>query len=575
VAGGRFQELSYQLARWYVIPIKGVYLCYVAGLFKLGTSLSGWIIDAIGYKPTPDLDTFMKVMESIPDRARVVLSYRHTRRLDTRGTSIVQVDRHWRREMRLAIRNDETGLWDYKTIGKPLLAVPLTPRPGHFIQLDGVNCEAAAEIVYSFVGVSCEIPVRLDGYPHDRKSGFGLVIDAEKGLVVVSRAVIPHNLCDITVTIATSILVEGKPVFLHPIANFAVVQYNPSLVNAPVRSAKLSAEPITQGADTTFVGFNSNSRIEVAKTKVTGIIATAVPPNPSAPRYRAINLDAITLETGLAAHCSHGVLMDSDGFARALWINYLGEGEHVEYNYGLPISRLLHVISKIRTGVIPTLRILDMEPRILEMSEAPIMGVSDKRIQQAALANPTRPQFFQVWKKDCAPDSGPAEMQSLQQGDIVLTLNDNLITRISEFDVMYDHEVLDALIVRNGEEMRLAIRTVPTEDLETSHVVIFCGAVFQKPHHAVRQLISNLPSEIYISSYHLGSPSHQHGLGPTNFITAVNGVETRDLDSFVKEVNKIEDNTDFALRTVTLNGVPEMITIKKDNHYVKSCYIYL
>jgi hypothetical protein len=103
VAGGRFQELSYQLARWYVIPVKGVYLCYAAGLFKLGTSLSGWIIGAIDYKPTPDLDTFIKAMESIPDHARVVLSYRHTRRLDTRGTSIVQVDRHWRKEMRLAI----------------------------------------------------------------------------------------------------------------------------------------------------------------------------------------------------------------------------------------------------------------------------------------------------------------------------------------------------------------------------------------------------------------------------------------------------------------------------------------
>lgn len=63
---------------------------------------------------------------------------------------------------------------------------------------------------------------------------------------------------------------------------------------------------------------------------------------------------------------------------------------------------------------------------------------------------------------------------------------------------MYDREVLDALIVRNGEEMRLAIRTIPTEDLETSHLVIFCGAVFQKPHHAVRQQISNLPSEIYM-----------------------------------------------------------------------------
>ena len=113
--------------------------------------------------------------------------------------------------------------------------------------------------MYSFVGVSCEIPVHIDGYPHDRMSGFGLVIDAEKGLVVVSRAIVPHNLCDITVTIATSILVEGKTVFLHPIANFAVVQYDPSLVNAPVRSAKLSAEPITQGADPGHFGTHSKS----------------------------------------------------------------------------------------------------------------------------------------------------------------------------------------------------------------------------------------------------------------------------------------------------------------------------
>jgi pro-apoptotic serine protease NMA111 len=37
VAGGSFQELSYQLARWYVIPVKGVYLCYATGSFKLAS----------------------------------------------------------------------------------------------------------------------------------------------------------------------------------------------------------------------------------------------------------------------------------------------------------------------------------------------------------------------------------------------------------------------------------------------------------------------------------------------------------------------------------------------------------
>ena len=40
-----------------------------------------------------------------------------------------------------------------------------------------------------------------------------------------------------------------------------------------------------------------------------------------------------------------------------------------------------------------------------------------------------------------------------------------------------------------------------------------------------------------------GSPSYQYGLAPTNFITAVNGVKTPDLVAFVKEVNKIPDNT--------------------------------
>lgn len=45
----------------------------------------------------------------------------------------------------------------------------------------------------------------------------GLVIDAAKGLVVISRAIVPYDLCDISITIADSIVVEGKVVFLHPL----------------------------------------------------------------------------------------------------------------------------------------------------------------------------------------------------------------------------------------------------------------------------------------------------------------------------------------------------------------------
>lgn len=162
-------------------------------------------------------------------------------------TSIIYIDRHWSSKMRLAIRNDNTGLWDFQELAAPLPPLPVTPKSAQFIRLDHVAQPCASELVRSFVRVSCTMPLKLDGFPNPRKSGFGLVVDAERGLVVVSRAIVPNDLCDISVTIAESIIVEGKVLFMHPLQNYAVVQYDPKLVLAPVQSAKLSADFMRQG----------------------------------------------------------------------------------------------------------------------------------------------------------------------------------------------------------------------------------------------------------------------------------------------------------------------------------------
>ncbi|CRG90839.1 Pro-apoptotic serine protease nma111 [Talaromyces islandicus] len=574
VAGGTFHDLSYQQARLYAIPTRGLYVCEASGSFKVENTLSGWIVDAVDYKPTPNLDAFIEVMKTIPDRARIVISYRHIRDLHTRGTSIIHIDRHWHPKMSLAVRNDETGLWDFKDIGEPIPAEPQVPRKADFIQLDGVSQPAAAEIVRSFVRVTCSMPLKMDGFPQAKKTGFGVVVDAEKGLVAVSRAIVPYDLCDINITVADSIIVTGKVVFMHPLQNYAIVQYDPSLVQAPVKSARLSTENIKQGQDTIFVGFNQNFRVVVAKTTVTDITTVAIPANVSAPRYRAINLDAITVDTGLSSQCSSGVLVGEDGVVQALWLNYLGERtgsshKDVEYHLGLATPSLLPIIGKIQQGEIPKLRIMNMESYVIQMSQARIMGVSEEWIERVAAANPSRHQLFMIRKVDTPPPSFMAHdtEDTLKEADVILTLNDKLITRVSEFDVMYDNKVLDALIVRDGQEMRIKVSTVPTEDLETDRAVVFCGAVLQKPHHAVRQQISKLHSEIYISARSRGSPAYQYGLSPTNFITAVNGVQTRDLDSFVREVKKIPNNTYFRLRAVTFDNVPWVVTMKKNDHY--------
>lgn len=163
--------------------------------------------------------------------------------------------------------------------------------------------------------------------------------------------------------------------------------------------------------------------------------------------------------------------------------------------------------------------------------------------------NPERHQLFMVRKVECGHD------QVLQEGDLILSVNGKVMTRITELDVMYDHDELDMVIVRNCQEVHVKVPTVPTDDLETDRVVMFCGAVLHRPHHAVRQQISTLHSEVYVSARTRGSPVYQYQLVPTNFILAVNGVKTLDLDAFLQEISKIPDNTcTFSTRATTVGN---------------------
>jgi S1-C subfamily serine protease len=547
VAGGSFHSLSYQQARLYGVACKGVFVCEAGGSWRFDNSSNGWLIQTVDNKKTPDLDTFIEVMKNIPDKARVVVTYKHLRDLHTLNTTIIYVDRHWSKKMKLAVRNDDTGLWDFSNLADPLPPAPPVPRKAAFIQLEHTSHPAVADLVRSFVHVSCTMPVKLDGFPKNRKWGMGLVIDADKGLVVISRAIVPYDLCDISITIADSIVVEGKVVFLHPLQNYAIIQYDPKLVDAPVLSAKLSSEEITQGASTYFIGYNRIGRIVHAATTVTEIFAVTIPANSGAPRYRAVNVDAITVDTSLSGQCGSGVLVAQDGTVQALWLTYLGElngstHRDEEYHLGLATPTMLPVVKQIQQGLDPQLRMLSVEFRAIQMSQARLMGVTEEWIHQVSEANTAHHQLFMVTKRTFERNEDEAA-GTLLEGDILLTLGGKIITKISDLDIMYSHKELDAVIVRDCQELSLKLPTVAADDVETTRAVSFCGAIFHAPHHAVRQQISKLFSEVYVSARTRGSPSYQYGLAPTNFITHVNGKPTPDLEAFLGEVVKIPDNT--------------------------------
>ena len=288
-------------------------------------------------------------------------------------------------------------------------------------------------------------------------------------------------------------------------------------------------------------------RILRAKTTVEDIAVVDIS-NSRKPRYRAVNVDGITVETKLGRQCGSGVLIGEDGrTVQALWLRYLCErardGRDTEYHLGLATPTLLPVIRQVQQGMKPKLRMLGVELMAVEMSEARSMGVSEGWIKRVTDDISTRHKLFMVRKRTA--DSG-AETGALLDGDLILTLNGKFITWVSELDVIYDDDFLDAVIVRASIEMSIKLPTVSAENLETDRIISFCGAILQRPHLAVRQQIRGLHSEVYVSARTDGSPAYLYKLGPRDFITHVNEKPTPDLSSFLMAVAGICHNTSLS-----------------------------
>lgn len=170
------------------------------------------------------------------------------------------------------------------------------------------------------------------------------------------------------------------------------------------------------------------------------------------------------------------------------------------------------------------------------MIEARAMGVSEEWIGQVQ-SKPENRRLFMV-------NRGSSQLPDrLYEGDVLLTLDGKLVTQLSDMEVVYWKESLEVVAVRSGEQISFTAQTVSEDEFETSHVVNFCGLTAQKPHRTVRQCIRELPSEVYIVSWMIGSPAHLYKVNCSTFITHIDNNPTPDLESLIKVVAQIPDKT--------------------------------
>lgn len=575
VAGASFNDLSYQLARCFCIPVKGVYVNDASGTFDFNSQdKNGWVLDKIDTHPTPDLDTFIEVMKKIPDKQKVSLYFRHLSDLHSKNACVNHIERHWQSEFRVATRNDETGLWDFETIQEePLPPAEHTPQNAKFVDIpiSDPRKQACSSLSRAFVQIRTVCPIPVDSFPFSKDGGHGVIVDAENGYVLVSRRFVPHDVCDIYLVFAESVDIPGKVVFLHPNLNYAIIKYDPSLVLANIKSPVLAEKPLKRGDKSFFIGYNYRFRIVTDNVAVSSVVSLNINSNNNSPRYRGTNLECILLDSKIAQECDAGILVDDDGTLRAFWLTYLAEQtnssmSNVMYRMALDVTDVQNVVHLLKQQKVPTnLRMLEAEFVPFTVLLARTRGVSEEWISRFEEESEDQVKILSV-QRVSAPIR-PEDQSPLKFGDIVLTINEKLVTSMRDLSPMYTNAMLKFQVVRNREILELDVPTVDTTSINTSLVLFWCGALIQEPHNGVHQLMETIPSRVFVTRKNPGGPMTQYGILTSVFITHVNDLETKDLTDFIKVIDAIPDNTYVKLRLVSFDHVPGAISIKTNYHY--------
>jgi hypothetical protein len=170
-------DLSYQQARHFNLPIRGVYVANPGYSLAAAGVPRGALISAVNSRPVATLADFRQALETLGDGDRA--SIRYTTIDDPNGSQLksLRMDRRWfpARECR---RDDVTGMW-------PCGELAAGPAPkavtGGSTALPAVRDATIAKLAPSLVHLTFDMPFAISGITDRNYHG------TVNGRVVVSR----------------------------------------------------------------------------------------------------------------------------------------------------------------------------------------------------------------------------------------------------------------------------------------------------------------------------------------------------------------------------------------------------
>jgi pro-apoptotic serine protease NMA111 len=550
--------LSYQQARHFNVPARGAYVANPGYAFSSAGIPRGAVITMVGKREVNSLSDLEAGLQELGDGDRTTVRFITID--DPNGSQLrsLRMDRRWFPAQHCE-RDDAKGIWDCK---------PLAPGPASkpvdvgSTQFPKYKDSLLTTLAPSLVMVTFDMPYSVSGITERNYHGTGLVVDAQRGLVVVDRNTVPVGVGDVTITFAGTVQVPGRVVYIHPEHNLAVVAYDPKLIGTtPVKSAKLTPRDMVAGDSVWVVGMTGDSELRDRSTQVASVDPLELPLSRTM-RFRDSNIEAVQLVNPPTEF--DGVLADKNGGVVGLWSSFAYESgrELAQDNRGVAIDIVADMLDRVRSN--RPLHSLEAEFTVQPLANAREIGLSEEWTKKLSQHNSTQRQALSVVRMV----GGSPAARLLKQGDLVLAIDGNVVTRFREVErATADKASVKVTVWHNGSEQTLDVPTVELPGSDIDRLVQWAGATLQAPHRAMSAQRGIPPVGVYVGYFAYGSPATRYGLYPGRRIIEVDGVPTPDLDAFLAAVRGRPDRSSVRLKTITWNNAPEVITLKLDEHY--------
>ena len=549
--------LSYQQARHFNVPIKGVYVANPGYVFGAAGIPRAALISSFNGKKVENLADFAAALSELADGARAPVRYVTIEDPRAVQLKVIRMDRRWfpARECK---RDDTLGTWPCISIAPGPAPSVVKPASTQFAKTGDPRIDRMAP---SLVLVNFDMPYSTSGVTEKNYHGTGVIVDAERGLVAIDRNTVPVAMGDVRITFAGTVEVPGKVVFIHPLHNLAVISYDPkSIGNTPVRAATLVTRPLSPGDDVWVVGQRADSKLQSQKTQISSVDVVSFPLSRTL-RFRDSNLEVISLINPPTDF--DGVLTDEKGDVLALWSSFAFESQREleQINRGIPSDLVSEMIGVIADG--RPLYSFEAEFDVQSLAGARELGLPDEWVRRFEEHNAQRRQVLSINRLV----AGSPAAALLEPGDLLLAVDGKVVNRFREVERAVQSPGVSVTVWRDGAEKTLQMKTVALNGRDIDRVLIWAGATLQAPHRAMAAQRGIAPYGVFVSFFFYGSPATHYGLYAGRRITEVDGQPTPDLDAFIRAVSGKPDRASLRLKTISWNGQTDVITLKLDKHY--------